>query len=92
MKELSGRALASISEGRSLSCQLSRFGDNYGMLDCVFQFADVARPPVARRAQFRHVIIDARDLPAMLFVRSLNEMLDQQGQVLDTLSERRKMN
>ena len=33
----------------------------------------------------------ARDLPAVLFIRSLNEVIDQQGQVLDAFPERRKV-
>jgi hypothetical protein len=58
------------------------------MLDRVFQFTDVARPSVGGE-RVQAVIIDTRDPPAMLFVRFLNEMLDQEGQVLDTRSIRR---
>jgi hypothetical protein len=36
-------------------------------------------------------VINAADLSAVVSIRSLNEVVDQQGQVLDTFPEWRKM-
>ena len=61
--------------GQIANCQPRRFAENHGVLYCVLQLTDVSGPPVAgQRSKAR--VIDAGDLPAVLSVRSLNEVVD----------------
>jgi hypothetical protein len=90
MKELSGRAVAPISEGRSLTANRV---DSQKITACsiaCFSFTDIARPPVVGQRR-KAGVINAADLSAVVSIRSLNEVVDQQGQVLDTFPEWRKM-
>jgi hypothetical protein len=91
VKELRCRPDSLTSRGRSFGRQCRRIAEDRRALYDVIQFADVARPSIASQ-RVQAAVIDISDLLAMLLVRLLNEVLNQQGQVFDTLSERRKMN
>ncbi len=76
-------------EGQILDADRPLLGEDDGPFDDVLQLAHVASPFVVEQGPHRPVG-DARDVPTHLPGVLVNEMVDQQGNVLLALAQRRK--
>jgi hypothetical protein len=66
--------------------QSIRLAKDHAVFNGVLRLADVARPSVTRK-RCQTVIVYSADLPSMLVVRTLDEVVDKQGKVFKPLTQ-----